>query len=202
MNRRHFLTRCAIATGLSLLRPFDHRTFAQTAGLAQTVTLTVEPDHDGTTVPPDFLGFSYESSLIPSPDFFSTANTSLLALMRRLGTQGVLRIGGNSSEFSQFQSVPMPLVTPANLPARAHPYAISPNDITRLGAFIHASGWKLIYGLNLGTGPRLTASTIIARNGRPSLRRSGHASQTPRSPDRTRPRHTGSRRLRGRTPQT
>jgi hypothetical protein len=163
MNRRHFLTRCAIATGLSLLRPFDHRTFAQTAGLAQTVTLTVEPDHDGTTVPPDFLGFSYESSLIPSPDFFSTANTSLLALMRRLGTQGVLRIGGNSSEFSQFQSVPMPLVTPANLPARAHPYAISPNDITRLGAFIHASGWKLIYGLNLGTGtPDIAADEAAA----------------------------------------
>jgi hypothetical protein len=152
IDRRTFLARSLAAAGLAAFGAFGRCTFAQTPGMALPVTLTVEPDAVGTAIPPDFLGFSYESSLIPTPGFFNAANTSLLALMGRLGKQGVLRIGGNSSEFSQFQAEPTPLVTPANLPPRAHPYAITPDDITRLGAFIRASGWKLIYGLNLGTG--------------------------------------------------
>jgi len=42
---------------------------------------------------------SYESAQLGNPSFFAGANADLAGFVRRLGKSGVLRIGGNTSEF-------------------------------------------------------------------------------------------------------
>ena len=137
MNRRIFLVRSAacLLTGGWAARADD----------AQPADLTVAPNVPGLPIASDFLGLSYESSLISNPNFFDPTNHSLLALIHRLGSEGVIRIGGNSSEFTLWR----PHGDAAPVLKRS---VITPPDIQRLAAFVRASGWKLIYGLNLGHG--------------------------------------------------
>ncbi|MDB5986098.1 MAG: hypothetical protein JWR16_1151 [Nevskia sp.] len=92
-----------------------------------------------------FLGLSFESSLLTDASVFSVDNLALIALLRRLTPDGVLRIGGNSSEFGVWQRQPTALATPFE-------HAVMPADIDRLKGFVDACGWRVIYGLNLGHG--------------------------------------------------
>jgi hypothetical protein len=88
------------------------------------------------------MGLSYETSELVEGVRLSPGNAALVALVRRLGTRGVLRFGGNSSDR-----------------ARAHP---SRAAILRLAGFLRATGWSLIYGLDLGNG---TAQEAAAEAG-------------------------------------
>ena len=64
--------------------------------------------------------------------------------MRTLGSQGVLRIGGNTSERTLWRT--------QDTPAPRENFIITPFAIDRLAGFLRALGWRLIYGLNLATG--------------------------------------------------
>jgi hypothetical protein len=84
-----------------------------------------------------------------------------------------LRIGGNSSEFCWWQTRPDQAAPPdpssAGNDANWMPHsvtAIQPAAVDRLAEFLDATGWKAIYGLNLGTGtPERAAeeSAYVAR---------------------------------------
>ena len=110
-------------------------------------------------IPLDYVGLSYESSQLADPNFFAADNRELVSLFRSLASQGVLRIGGNSSEFCWWKGNASD--RPPEMPASAHdaenwmPHnftAIEPMAIDRLAGFLDAAGWRVIYGLNLGTG--------------------------------------------------
>jgi hypothetical protein len=110
-------------------------------------------------IPLDYVGLSYETSQLADPNFFTADNRELVSLFRSLASQGVLRIGGNSSEFCWWKGNASD--RPPELPASAHgdenwmPHgftAIEPLAIDHLPGFLDAAGWRLIYGLNLGTG--------------------------------------------------
>src|SRR5262245_18403823 len=62
------------------------------------VLLTVDDRDAGRPIAPDFVGLSYESAILAPGDYFTPDNASVLGLIRRLGSNGVLRIGGNTSE--------------------------------------------------------------------------------------------------------
>jgi hypothetical protein len=119
--------------------------------------LTLKPDRPGVAIPPDFMGLSYESAALSDPTFFAPDNTELIGLMRRLGPAGVLRLGGNTSDYSVW----MPSGAPAGVPGqpagpdtgRAPPprRPTTPRAILNLRGFLDASGWRLNYGLNIGT---------------------------------------------------
>lgn len=138
----------------------------------QVQTLKLQPP-TGRQVPLDYVGFSYETVQLADPTFFAADNRELVALFRALSPQGVLRIGGNSSEFCWWQT--RPDQTPPPDPSSAgndknwmpHSFtAIGPVAIDRLAGFLDATGWKVIYGLNLGTGtPQRAAeeSAYVAR---------------------------------------
>ena len=96
MNRRIFLAHCA-----AFLLPGGWA--AAHADDFLPADLTISQSAPGLPIAKDFLGLSYELSLLPDPGFFDPANASLLALIRRLGSDGVIRIGGNSSEFTRWQ---------------------------------------------------------------------------------------------------
>ena len=59
------------------------------------VRVAVDDHIAGTQIPTDFIGLSYESAIVAGGDYFTPSNTSLLGLIRLLGPNGVIRVGGN-----------------------------------------------------------------------------------------------------------
>jgi hypothetical protein len=94
----------------------------------------------------DFAGFSYEKDRVGA-GMFDVKDTDLVRLFRLLGPSS-LRIGANLVD-----------LTPWNPTGAGGSAAeVAPPDVQKLAAFVKATGWKVIYGLNLKTGtPQLAA---------------------------------------------
>ncbi len=138
------------------------------AGVGEQFRLTVYPDRLGNLIAADFTGLSYETSQLSDPTFFSPENAALAGFHRRLGAAGVLRLGGNTSEFSVW--------TPSGTPIHPLPEAIGPDTgghpaprrpvtalaVRNLRGFLELSGWRLIYGLNMGSeSPETVADEAV-----------------------------------------
>jgi hypothetical protein len=123
--------------------------------LTTTVSVTAE---QMIRIPDGFTGLSYESSQLSHPRFFSVDNRDLIQFFRTLGDHGVLRLGGNMSEFTVWQ----PMCSGGDAPGETEgpdpgkgsdrSFPIFPRSIDNLVGFLDATGWKLIYGLNLARG--------------------------------------------------
>jgi hypothetical protein len=118
------------------------------------VSLSVGYESAGTPIPPDFIGLSYESALLASSDYFTPRNASVFGLLRALGPNGVLRIGGNTSERTVWRS--------AGSSSPTDGFVITPAPIDALAALLRALGWWLIYGLNLARGTPQAAADEAA----------------------------------------
>jgi hypothetical protein len=154
MDRRRFLTLSAATAALPHLKALAQ---AQTSA-----TLTLHPDKPGPRVPANFIGLSYEIQQLSEPTFFSAANTGLIREFRALAPHGVLRLGGNTSDIGFWTPTPGPLPPlPANVllntatdfgkKALDLAYKVTPLAVTNLKAFLDATGWTCLYGINLGT---------------------------------------------------
>jgi hypothetical protein len=138
MRRRRFLIGAA-ATAATLLTPGTNRS---QPGINPRVAVSYEDP--GQAIALDFIGLSYESAILASGDYFTPDNASTLGLIRSLGENGIIRIGGNTSERT---------VWVANAkPAEFASFMITPAHIDRLATALRLLGWKLIYGLNLAHG--------------------------------------------------
>lgn len=137
MNRRRFLLGLGGA-GAAVAR------WASAQDGPATAHLSVEYEDAGRTIARDFIGLSYESAVVAANDFFTADNRTLLQLLRTLGPEGVLRIGGNTSERTLWRT--------QDVPAPRGSFVITPLAIDRLAGFLRALGWRLIYGLNLAAG--------------------------------------------------
>lgn len=167
MNRRTFLSSVVLAP---VAAAFER----------SPATLTLDPERPAGEIPADYTGLSYETSQLSEPDFFSPSNKSLVALFRLLSPHGVLRLGGNSSDFCWWKptaSTVAPVLTPPPGPVESNWMpraltAITPEAVDELAGFLDATGWSLIYGLNLGTGtPQRAAeeAAYVARKVGPRL---------------------------------
>jgi len=155
VSRREFGSLAAMA-GLGTLAA-SRRMQAQTGSIH--ASLTIDRDATLAQVPADFMGLSYESGQLAYPDFFSPVNSALIQLFRTLSPNGVLRLGGNLSEFTAWSDT-----EPATAPERGglvgpdpghrepRTFTITPQSIRNLQGFLSATGWRCIYGLNLGGG--------------------------------------------------
>ena len=119
--------------------------------------LALEEDSSAPRIPLTYVGLSYELAQLSDSTFFSESNRDLVAYFRLLSGQGVLRLGGNTSEFCWFRAsatTPAPrLHVPENPGENWMPhqlFAIQPEAIDALAGFLKATGWRLIYGLNFG----------------------------------------------------
>jgi hypothetical protein len=145
MDRRCFLAFCAAAA-----------LFAQTGcASAAAARLTLRPGRSGKALSADFTGLSYETAQLQDPRYFSAENKQLAGFLSRLGP-GVLRIGGNTSEYAMWT----PLASGGNAvdvavgpdTGKSAPRLteVTPKAIRNLRDFLDLTGWTLIYSLNFG----------------------------------------------------
>jgi hypothetical protein len=116
----------------------------------------------GSVVPSSIVGLSYETDNLRDPRFFAAANTGLVDAFRRLNPRGVLRLGGNTSDLARPAGFdgPLPVLHPLYRDkARIQPYYdVHPEALDALAGFLDATGWKLIFGINMRAGsPALAA---------------------------------------------
>jgi hypothetical protein len=97
-----------------------------------------------------FAGLSYEKSSMALPRF-APGNGALIAMFRQLGPS-VLRIGGNSVDTTQW----------APSGAGQTSGEVAPSDIDALAGFLQASGWQVLYGVNLATSTPAAAAAEVA----------------------------------------
>ena len=113
------------------------RSVAGADPLVDAVQLKVSSTPAG-SLAPGLAGFSYEKSKLATP-FFASSNRPLVDNFKLLG-KSALRIGGNSADRMSW--------APAG--AGLTRGQVAPGDIDRLASFLRATGWRLIYTINLG----------------------------------------------------
>ncbi|MEU0882300.1 glycosyl hydrolase family protein [Lentzea sp. NPDC005914] len=113
-------------------------TSAHAAQAAPAVSVQVD-SASKSEVARDFAGFSYEKDRVGAR-MFNARNTDLVRLFRLLGPS-LLRIGGNLVDMTTWN--------PAGTGGKAD--EVTPADIRELAMFAKATGWKVIYGINLKT---------------------------------------------------
>ncbi len=124
-----------------------------------SLLVKLDPARQGPVVSSDFVGLSLETPAVRSPAIVS-GDPSLERLLDDLGP-GVLRISGDSADRTQWLGSPAPVA----------PWAVAtlaPADIDHLAALMHATGWSLALGLNLGH-PRPAAIAEEARTASAAL---------------------------------
>ncbi len=122
-------------------------TFAAVEPTAATVT--VQADRPGLAIPADFVGLSTEKKLM-TRDCFSGRNTQLINLCRTLGP-GVWRIGANNVDSTFYQADANPaLESMQDNRYVTEPRTIGPKAVEAFFDFARATGWKVVYGVNLG----------------------------------------------------
>src|ERR1700686_854482 len=70
------------------------------------IALSIPKDATGPHMPIDFAGLSYEVQQLADPRFFSAQNSGLIREFKALSSTGVLRLGGNTSEFAYWKPKP------------------------------------------------------------------------------------------------
>ena len=149
ISRRRFLTTAALSLAAT-------RLIAQRRAGAQ-VTLELSTQAIGHHMPDDFVGLSYEVQQLADPSFFAASNIGLIRQFKALAPRGVLRLGGNTSEFAWWKATP-------GSPEREHPqtrvvegepkpqyYAVTSEAVRNLAGFLKATGWTCLYGIGMGT---------------------------------------------------
>jgi hypothetical protein len=118
------------------------------------VALAIPNEATGPHMPIDFVGLSYEVQQLVDPSFFSAQNSGLIREFKALSSTGVLRLGGNTSEFAYWKPTPdspepeHPQVREAEGEPKAHYYAVTPEAVKNLSEFLQnvASGSTLAAG--------------------------------------------------------
>lgn len=124
--------------------------------VTRVATVNVNTSGSGLTIPPSFVGLSGEVADFVNGFYQGTSGTwtsggvtgnaaSFISLMNLLGSNGVMRLGGGTSDNVTAPTITSGMATNLN------------SFLTGLG-----SGWSLIYGLDLKANDTTTADTTAA----------------------------------------
>jgi hypothetical protein len=119
----------------------DHR--------ADLVRIRVDSDKTVSRISPDFMGLGFETSAVAQSNFFSATNFPMIQLYRNLSGHGLIRIGGIISDHTKYEAEGTPAAR-----TQTEITVINRKNLTDLAGFARATGWKVMWGLNLGTGSR------------------------------------------------
>src|SRR5580704_13098961 len=114
------------------------------AGPTVDGTVKVTPGMKVGHVGAGFLGFSFEKTHM-TDNFFTGTNAPLIAIFKLLGP-GVVRIGANDVDRTTWQANAMPVSGPP------FPHVVGSVEVDGLAAFLTATGWKAIYGVDYKMG--------------------------------------------------
>jgi hypothetical protein len=91
------------------------------------------------------MGLGYEISSVSERGLLTASNRAYVQFVRTLAPAGVIRIGGNTSDYASWSP---------NGPAVSSPKAtvVDRRGLVDLGTFLRATGWRLVWGFNLGRG--------------------------------------------------
>jgi hypothetical protein len=110
------------------------------------VKIHINPNTVIGRISPNFIGFGYETSSVARPNFFIGNNTIMIQLYRNLSSHGLIRIGGNISDHTKY------MLDGTSAPrTQKNTTVINKADLKNLGDFAQATGWKVMWGLNLAT---------------------------------------------------
>ena len=149
LTRRRFLATAACAVAAARLH-------AQGQSKVR-VGLSIPKEATGPHMPIDFVGLSYEVHQLADPTFFSAKNSGLIREFKAFSSIGVLRLGGNTSEFGYWKPKPdspepeHPQVRETEGEPKAQYYAVTAEAVKNLADFLRATGWNCIYGIGMGT---------------------------------------------------
>jgi len=156
LTRREFLATAACTMAAARLH-------AQGQSRVQ-VALAIASEATGPHMPVDFVGLSYEVQQLSDPTFFSSQNSGLIREFKALSSTGVLRLGGNTSEFAYWKPKPdspepeHPQVREVTGEPKARYYAVTVEAVRNLSEFLQATGWTCVYGIGMGTNTPARAS--------------------------------------------
>jgi hypothetical protein len=160
VNRREFVRDVGVVAAITAARP----AMAHSEITPLTATLMIDPAKKLAAMPADFTGLSYEAAQLANPSFFAAENKALIEMFRGLSSQGVLRIGGGTSEFTTFTTEeptgppPFDAVGPDTSKNVKSNTPVTPKALRNLRGFLDATGWHALYGLNLGQGTNANAA--------------------------------------------
>jgi len=115
---------------------------------ADVVKIQVDPKTTLSRISADFMAFGYETSAVAQSNFFGAKNVTLVQLYRNLSPHGLIRLGGNVSDHTKYVPEGEPAVR-----TDKEVTIINRANLADLGDFARATGWKVMWGLNLGSGP-------------------------------------------------
>ena len=152
MKRRRFLHGAALVAGSAAARralASAWRPMQETPSARLILDLT----QPLAIIRPDFLGLGYEVSSVARPGLLSQHNAVYVQLVRSLGSRGVIRVGGNTSDYSSYAPTAQAVSSPETGPGSV----VNDTVLHDLGNFLKTTGWNLIWGLNLGKGTEQAA---------------------------------------------
>lgn len=122
IKRRAFLTACAAVSATASL---GRIAYGQQSGFVPA-NIQLDAVTSARRMLAEFMGLSFEASLIPGGAFFNGGNRALADYVRGLGSRGVLQFGGANVETTSY----------------------APQDLANLAHFLDAVGWRAILGLS------------------------------------------------------
>src|ERR1700727_3140958 len=149
LTRRRFLATAACTVAAARLQAHGQSKVG--------VALSIPKDATGPHMPIDFVGLSYEVQQLADPSLFSAQNSGLIREFKALSSTGVLRLGGNTSEFAYWKPTPdspepeHPRVREVAGEPKAQYYAVTVEAVRNLAEFLQATGWTCVYGIGMGT---------------------------------------------------
>jgi hypothetical protein len=160
MRRRHFIKGAALVTATAAA------SFGNALREGLEAKLTLDISRTIAKIAPNFIGLGYEISSVARLGLLSAANSVYVKLCRTLGSSGIVRVGGNTSDYASYDASREPLSSPQTGPGSVINNAV----LGDLGTFLEATGWKLIWGLNLGRGTVeaavVEAKAVLAATGK------------------------------------
>ncbi|MGA2882892.1 MAG: glycosyl hydrolase family 79 C-terminal domain-containing protein [Bryobacteraceae bacterium] len=110
-----------------------------------SVRVQIQPESRLGRISADFMGLGYEVSSVSERGLFTDANRAYVQLVRTLSPAGIIRIGGNTSDYASWSPDGPAVSSPKTT-------VVDRRGLLDLGTFLRATGWRLIWGFNLGRG--------------------------------------------------
>ena len=148
MDRRNFLTRGVVSMVGAAASQSKFAAALETVSSGPEFHVTIDPAQTLAVIPADFMGLGYEISSPARSGLLSAQNAVYVQLIQTLGRNGVIRVGGNTADYAAYQAMGQPLSSPEGKAGSVVNDAV----LRDLASLLDATGWKLIWALNLGNG--------------------------------------------------